>query len=126
MAASALVAVPQESGLQLWTGLDTGSLAVFEVDTGGLLSFLGLEMARHVSEKSAMWTRDAGGAGPLQEDFGHLRSLGPQAELTCLSTKRNMLCQPVGLGAFNRLVANVSITNLRATCCSQRGTWALT
>ena len=26
--------IPQESGLQLWTGLDVGSLAVFEVETG--------------------------------------------------------------------------------------------
>ena len=40
MAASALMAVPQDSGLQLWTGLDTGCLAVFEVHTGVLVRSL--------------------------------------------------------------------------------------
>ncbi|CAK9022695.1 unnamed protein product [Durusdinium trenchii] len=34
VAASSLVVVPQDSGLQLWTGLDVGSVAVFELETG--------------------------------------------------------------------------------------------
>lgn len=29
----------QESGLQLWTGLDVGSIAVFEVETGWVAQF---------------------------------------------------------------------------------------
>ncbi|CAJ1343995.1 unnamed protein product [Effrenium voratum] len=35
--ATSLVAVPKEAGLQLWVGMDTGSLAVFEVETGMLV-----------------------------------------------------------------------------------------
>ena len=40
VSASSLVTVTQESGLQLWTGLDVGSIAVFEVETGILMRSL--------------------------------------------------------------------------------------
>ncbi|CAK8991038.1 Uncharacterized protein SCF082_LOCUS2479 [Durusdinium trenchii] len=40
VAASSLVVVPQDSGLQLWTGLDVGSVAVFELETGMLVRSL--------------------------------------------------------------------------------------
>ncbi|CAL1126459.1 unnamed protein product [Cladocopium goreaui] len=40
VSASSLVTVAPESGLQLWTGLDVGSVAVFEVETGMLVRSL--------------------------------------------------------------------------------------
>lgn len=40
VSASSLVTVKRESGLQLWTGLDVGSVAVFEVGTGMLVRSL--------------------------------------------------------------------------------------